>query len=158
MENIFSGSEVVEVGIQIENNGRDFYSTLSGQAQDSGAREMFKYLAGEEEKHIAAFQKILRKASGYQPQGLTSDEYYAYMNALAGEYVFTQKDKGEEIARNIKSDREAVDKGIVFEKDSIIFYEGIKHLVPSNDAKVIDELIIQEKKHLKKLIDLKQKR
>ena len=46
--------------------------------------------------------------------------------------------------------------GIGFEKDSIIFYEGIKKAVPEFDVKIIDALIIQEQDHLKKLSDLKK--
>ena len=121
MGNIFAGSEVVEIGIQIEKNGRDFYNTLSRQLKSSSVREVFKYLAGEEEKHIAMFQKILDTTQKYEPQGQDSDEYYAYMNALASEYIFTQKDTGTEVAKNIKSDIEAINIGIGFEKDSIIF-------------------------------------
>ena len=59
MGNIFAGSEIVELGIQIEKNGRDFYNTLVKQSENSEARDIFGYLAGEEEKHIAVFQEIL---------------------------------------------------------------------------------------------------
>jgi rubrerythrin len=155
MGNILAGSEVVEIGIRIEKNGRDFYNTLTKQSKSSSAAKIFKYLAGEEEKHISVFQNILDKTEKYEPQGLDADQYFEYMNALAREYVFTQKDKGEEIAKKIKSDKEAVDKGIGFEKDSIIFYEGMKKIVPDYDAKIVDDLIAQEKSHLKQLIDLK---
>jgi rubrerythrin len=79
------------------------------------------------------------------------------MNALASEHVFTQKDKGEEAAKAAKSDREAVEKGIGFEKDSIIFYEGTKKVVPEHDRQIIDELIIQEQGHLRQLSELKNK-
>lgn len=157
MGNIFAGSEIVEIGIQIEKNGRDFYNTLVRQSKNPAASGIFKYLAGEEEKHIAIFQNILSKTDKYEPQGLDADQYFAYMNALASEYVFTRKDKGEEIARKIKSDREAVDVGIGFEKDSIIFYEGMKKTVPGYDLKPVDELIAQEQNHLTQLIDLKSR-
>jgi rubrerythrin len=157
MGNIFAGSEIVEIGIQIEKNGRDFYNVLSKQLKNSSAQEIFKYLAEEEGKHIAMFQKILDTTQKYEPQGLDSDEYYAYMNALASEYIFTQKDKGTEVAKNIKSDLEAVNIGIGFEKDSIIFYQGIKKVVPDYDAKIVDALLEQEQGHLRKLIVLKAK-
>jgi rubrerythrin len=88
---------------------------------------------------------------------LDAGQYFAYMNALASEYVFTLKDKGEEIARKIKTDKQAVDMGIGFEKDSIIFYEGMKKSVPDYDLKVVDELIAQEQAHLMQLSDLKTK-
>ncbi|MFH1640761.1 MAG: ferritin family protein [Candidatus Omnitrophota bacterium] len=157
MGNILAGSEIVKLGVQIERNGFDFYSTLVNQSKDEAARGLFQYLAGEEEKHIKVFQGILDKTEKYEPQGLDADDYLAYMSALAGEYVFTQKDKGKEIASKIKSDKEAIDMGIGFEKDSIIFYEGMKKTVPEFDHKILDELIAQEESHLKQLSDMKKK-
>lgn len=156
MGNIFAGSEIVEIGIQIEKNGRDFYNTLTEKAKNTKAKEIFKYLAGEEEKHIKVFQKILEGVEKYEPVESYPGEYFFYMNALASEYVFTQKDKGKEIAKDIKADREAVDLGIGFEKDSIIFYEGMKKVVPEYDLKVVDELIAQEQNHLRQLSELKK--
>ena len=79
MGNIFAGSEIVELGIQIEKNGLDFYNTLSGQAKNEKAKELFGFLAGEEAKHIQVFNKILEKTTKYEPAGLDADEYYAYM-------------------------------------------------------------------------------
>jgi len=156
MGNLFAGSEIVELGVQIEKNGRDFYSALFEQSRSSKAKEVFKFLAGEEEKHITAFQKILEKVVLYEPAESYPGEYFAYMNDLAADYVFTRKDKGKEIAKNIKSDKEAVDVGIKFEKDSIIFYDGMKKVVLENEHKIINELLEQEKTHLVKLSELKK--
>ena len=156
MGNIFAGSEIVELGIQIEKNGRDFYDILAGQSKNQKLKDVFGYLKAEEEKHIVVFQKILEKMENYQPVESYPGEYFAYMNALASNYVFTQKDKGKEIARKIKSDKEGVDMGIGFEKDSILFYEGMKKTVSEHERGTIDELIMQEQKHLKQLLDLKK--
>jgi len=155
MGNIFAGSEIVEIGIQIEKNGRDFYEALAGQSKNPKAQDLFKYLSGQEEKHILVFQKILREVEKYVPTESYSGEYFAYMNALASESVFTQKDKGQELARKVKSDKEALGIGIGAEKDSIIFYEGMKKVAPEYDQKVIDEVIAQEQGHLKQLLELK---
>jgi len=46
--------------------------------------------------------------------------------------------------------------GIGFEKDSIIFYEGMKKAVPEYDLKIVNELIMQEQGHLRILSDLKK--
>ena len=51
---------------------------------------------------------------------------------------------------------EAINMGIGFEKDSIVFYEGMKKVVPEYDLKILDELIAQEQSHLRKLSDLKK--
>ena len=156
MGNIFAGSEIVEIGIQIEKNGRDFYATLAGQSVSPKAREVFGYLAGEEEKHIAVFQKILDKVEKYEPAESYPGEYFAYMSALAQEHIFTQKDKGKAVAQKIKSDIEALETGVGFEKDSIIFYEGMKKVVPEHDHRTIEQLIAQEQNHLLQLLGIKQ--
>jgi len=156
MGNLFAASEMVEVGVQIEKNGRDFYSTLSKQSKSQKAIDIYKYLAGEEEKHIVVFQAILDKIANYEPAQAYPGEYFAYMNALAGDYVFTQKDKGKEIAARVKDDKEAIDLGIGFEKDSILFYEGMKRLVPEYDIKIVDQLIAQEQGHLRQLSEFKK--
>ena len=156
MGNIFLGSEIVEIGIQIEKNGRDYYDTLAKQTKNPEAAKIFKFLAGEEERHIVIFQKILYKTEKYEPIGLDADQYYEYMSTLASEYVFTQKDKGAQLATGIKDDSEAVELGIGHEKDSIIFYEGIKKVVPEYAQTVIGELIAQEEEHLRQLLHLKK--
>ncbi len=156
MGNIFVGSEVVELGIQIENNGRDFYNTLVKQSKNQKAQEVFKFLAGEEEKHIKVFQGILAQTQKFEPQGLDADKYLDYLKSLAGEYIFTQKGKGEEIAQNTKSDKQAIDTAIRFEEDSIVFYAGMKKIVPSYNEKIIEALVMQEEGHLKQLLDMKK--
>ena len=155
MGDIFSGSEIVEIGIRIEKNGRDFYTALAGQSKDIRAQEVFKFLAGEEEKHIKVFQGILEKADSPKGEGQVSDDYFAYMNALASEHVFTKENTGRAIASAIRNDNEALAKAIIFEKESIIFYEGIKKIVPDSERKIIDYLIEQEKGHLKELTEIK---
>jgi len=156
MGNIFVGGEIVEIGIQIENNGRDFYNTLVKQSKDPKAQEVFRFLAGEEEKHIKVFLGILESTQKFAPQGLDAEDYLRYMKVLAKESIFTQKDRGEEIAQNTKSDKEAVGVAIRFEEDSIVFYVGMKKIVPEYDHKVIEALIMQEENHLKQLLDMKK--
>ncbi|MGA2774871.1 MAG: ferritin family protein [Candidatus Omnitrophota bacterium] len=155
MVNIFSGSEIVGIGIQIEKNGRDFYRALDEQSKHKKAKEVFRYLAGEEKKHIKVFEQILSTVENYEPVESYPGEYLSYMKTLAGEYVFTQAGKGSEVAKKIKSEKEAIEKGIGFEKDSIIFYEGMKKVVMGGNVALVDQLIAQEQLHLQKLIELK---
>lgn len=156
MGNLFSGSEIVELGIQIEKNGRDFYNGLIGKSKKDKAKEIFDFLAKEEEKHIIIFQRILNSVQKYEPSESYPGEYFAYMAALAGDYVFTRKNTGSEIAKKVKNDAEAIDLGIRFEKDSVIFYENMTNVVPKDEHKIIDELIMQELGHLRKLYALKK--
>jgi len=155
MPDVFAGREIVEISVQIEKNGMDYYNALIKKTKNMKAKEVFKYLAGEEEKHIIIFKNILDALEKYEPQEVVTDEYFAYMNALASEHVFTIKNKGLDMAGKTKSDKEAIRLGIGFEKDSIIFYEGMKNVVPERDKKTVDAVIEQEKTHLRKLSEIK---
>ncbi|MBI5417681.1 ferritin family protein [Candidatus Poribacteria bacterium] len=155
MGTIFVGIEIIELGIQIEKNGKDFYNTLADNSKNFNAIKAFKYLAEEESKHIDIFQRIYNSLSLDSSSEVYPDEYFAYMNAIASEYVFTQKDKGNEIAKKITNYNDAINMAISFEKDSIVFFEGIKNVVKENEHKIINKLILQEQGHLMKLYEMK---
>ncbi|MDP8259019.1 MAG: ferritin family protein [Candidatus Aadella gelida] len=151
MPNNFSGCEIVELAMQIEKNGKEFYNTLNEEWSSPAIGGIFEYLAGQEEKHIEMFSKIFDGVCGHDPEEAYPEEYDAYMRALAGQYVFTEKNKGEMIAKGVKSLEEGIDLAIGFEKDSILFYEEVKKNVPEISANLVEDIISEEKIHLEKL-------
>jgi len=155
MKKIFSPAEIVEIGIQIEINGKDFYDAAAGKSKNKKAKEIFEYLSGEELKHIEVFRNILGTVKQYHPKEAYPPEYFAFMNSLASSHVFTQKDKGKEAAKKVKNEIEAVDLGIRFEKESIVFYGEMKKIMPKEDMKVLEGLIREEEKHLAELTKIK---
>jgi rubrerythrin len=157
MKNVFSAAEIVELGVRIEKNGRDFYSGIAKSSVNPRAMEVFAYLSEEEEKHIERFEKILAGVKKYEPAEAYTDDYFAYLKALSDEYVFTKEKKGLEMSGSVKTDLRAVEMGIGFEKDSILFYHEMKNLVPEDETGVINKLINEEKEHLKKLERLRKK-
>ncbi|MFH1847555.1 MAG: ferritin family protein [Candidatus Omnitrophota bacterium] len=151
----FSGCEIVELAVQIEQNGKEFYSELIKKTDNSKIAEILGYLAEEENNHIDTMKEISGSMCDYNPPEAYPDEYFAYMKALASQYIFTQKDKGSDIAYNIRGYQEGIDMGIQFEKDSILFYEEMKKLVPEKGKELVGKVILEEKGHLTKLCDLR---
>ena len=96
MDKPYSGTEIIEIGIQIEMNGRDFYNAIIPQFADQKIVEVFQHLAGEEEKHITVFQKILDAVENYEPKEGFSEEIFSYIHLLAGQHVFTEENKGKD--------------------------------------------------------------
>src|SRR3989338_2837362 len=148
MGNIFSASEVIEIGIQIEKNGRDFYNGVAKVSNSPQAVKIFGYLAGEEEKHIGRFKYIMREVKDYEPAEAYPDEYFAYLKVLSEGHIFTKEKTGSNVAETIKTDLHAIEMGMGFEKDSILFYHGIKRVVLEDEEKSIDKLIEEEQSHL----------
>ena len=156
MGNLFSATDIAEIGVQIEKNGKDFYDGVGKLSKNPKAKEVFEFLRGEEEKHIKRFEGLLSQVKKYEPSEAYPGEYFAYLKALSEGYIFTKANKGAEIARVIKSEKEAVDTGIGFEKDSILFYHEMKRFILSGEHKIIDKLIEEEQEHLRKLTDAKK--
>ncbi|MFH1478302.1 MAG: ferritin family protein [Candidatus Omnitrophota bacterium] len=156
MNNIFSGSEVIEMGINIEKNGRDFYNKVSSSSKNKKAKEIFDFLAKEEEKHIERFEVLLNGVEKYEPQGAYSGDYFSYIKALSDEHVFTKKDKGSSLAETVSSDIQAIDMAIGFERDSILFYHEMKRFTLEKEAGIVDKLLDEERAHLTRLLGLRR--
>jgi len=155
-EKRFSGSDIIEIAVEIEKNGYDFYTRLTRQLRDAKAREAFAFMADEEKKHIEDFKNILGAVIKYDPCEAYPQEYFSYLNSIASEYVFTKKDELKERMANIGTDKEAIDFSLGLEKDSILFYEEMKKIVPEKDKALIDSIISQEKGHVEKLWGLRK--
>lgn len=156
MARTFSACEVIELGIQIENNGKEFYAALAEKSDNPKAEEMFKFLSKAEDKHIAVFKDMFDASCEYKPEGAYPDEYFSFMSNLASNYVFTKEGKGTEIAAKASGYQAGIDLGIGFEKDSILFYEEMRKIVPADSTDIIDRIIAEEKKHLGYLYELKE--
>ncbi|HOK41686.1 MAG TPA: ferritin family protein [bacterium] len=158
MGNIFSIKEVIDIAIEIEKNGKNFYHQMLNKVKDEKAQEIFEYLEEEEEKHIKTFEKILmllKSETDIEIDTSTlSDEYYDYLKALSDEHIFT-KQKAIEFEKMAVSDLQAIELAIGMEKDSILFYDEIKKIVKEKERDLVDKIIEQEKTHLYKLTSLK---
>jgi len=154
MGEIFSVSEVLQLAVRIEENGRDFYDILASKAKDERTKSMFLFLSEEEGKHIEDFRKILDEVKNSTPKEAFTDDYFAYIKSLSEKYVFTESGKGRVLAEGIDSEKEALDFAVKIERDSIDFYKNIKKSVPADSLNSLDEIISQEQGHLKKLLSI----
>ncbi len=153
---IFKASEILRIAVQIEKNGLAFYNQIKEKAKNFPLAEVFSFLAHEEEGHIKIFEHLLEEAGDFQPAESYPGEYELYLKAIAGDNIFKKETDLRKMAQDLASDSQAIDLGIGFEKDSIIFYNEIKNFVPKEDAAIIDKVIAEEKEHLLKLFSLKK--
>lgn len=137
-------TELLGIALKIEGAGYSYYSKLSQTSTDK-VKELFNELAGEERVHAQTFEQILK---GYEDKNIAplNEEEYGYAKTYAQEIIFP-KLADEKVPPSFK---DAIKKAIEVEKDSIIFYNEIKSLVPNKEA--IEKIIKEEEKHLKKLI------
>lgn len=157
MGNLFGAREVIEMSIQIEHNGRDFYTAAIAAARSPEAAEIFRLLREEEDDHIRVFEELREQADDYEPPPDEAAQYQEYLKSLAAEHVFTGKKDGAQLGAAITGDAQAVDLATGFEKDSVLFYTGMKKVVPPSGHRVIDRIIEQEKEHIRRLAELRKR-
>ncbi len=126
----FSGNELINIAIGIERRGIAFYDTMTKSTKNATARDAFQHLANMEREHIQIFQNMLAEADKYQIPETHAGEYAAYLQSLVDNAVFTDDFVTSEMATKADTDIEALELAISAEKDSILFYYGMKEIMP----------------------------
>jgi len=156
MNEQFTIQEIVEIAIEIEKNGEVFYRMLSESANIAPLRDLFKNLSEAEKKHKAKFEEILKSVGGYQISEIYyADEYMGYMKAIADEQVFKKDLSAVDVAKSVKSSKEAIDLAIDFEKDSIIFLHEMQDIIDEDEKDTVKKLLNEERDHIRRLSAMK---
>jgi rubrerythrin len=142
----FNANEILQMAEQIERNGADFYRKSCEKIQDPAGRELLLNLAEMEDQHEKTFAALRSKLSAeekaqtvFDPEG----ETVRYLKALADSKVFFEKTIDTDSMEGI------LKEAITAEKDSILFYLGIKDLVPESlGQNRIDAVIKEEMAHI----------
>ena len=153
----FSGSELINIAVDIERRGIAFYDIMAKSTDNAVARDAFQYLADMERMHIHIFQGMLDEVDKYQIPETYTGEYVAYLQALVDSAVFTDDAITSEMATRAGSDIEAMELAIGAEKDSILFYYEMKEILPQQAQSTVTKIIAEEKSHLRQLSELKKK-
>jgi Uncharacterized conserved protein len=145
----FSGDEIIEIALQMEESGKTFYENALSYAKDDKLQDMLKYLAQAEEQHIRTFTQ-LGKQLGYQffPDERYIGEYGDYVKSLVNSHIFKIAEV-EDIISRIKNDQDILRIAIGFEKDSIVIFQEFKNVVNKTGAETLEKLINEERGHIK---------
>ena len=153
----FTGSELINIAIDIERRGIAFYDIMAKSTEDIKARATFQQLADMERQHIQIFQSMLTEADKYQiAEAYNGEEYNAYLQALVDSAVFTDDLATSEMTAQADTDIEAVELAIGAEKDSLLFYYEMKDILPQRAQPAVNKIIEEEKAHLRQLSELKK--
>ena len=156
MASLFTGSQIVELAIQIEKNGEAFYQAAKKVATSEDAKGVFDYLMSEERRHSATFQGLLKGLELTRPPESYEGEWDAYLKTAAAEHMFTDDARAKAVIAQVKSQGQAIEFAIGFEKDSIILFYELGELVQGKNKDIVEKLVNEEKEHLRRLSTLKK--
>ena len=145
----FNADEIFEMAEQIERNGAKYYREAAEAVTNEEDKKFLIELAVMEDDHEVTFADLRKNLSADEKEAVTfdpEDEAAQYLKALADTRVFYQKDI------DLSSMTGILKGAITAEKDSIVFYLGMKDMVGGTRGKDrIDAIIKEEMKHIKLL-------
>jgi rubrerythrin len=148
--------EIVEIGIEKEKKRRDFYSLAAERFSGKKAlADLFTRLRDWEVEHIKKFSRIRDGLSKAQYTESYEGETEAYMDALVDSDLYS-KITPEAFATLVSTPVEALDRGIGFEKDAILFFSQLSRFIDAESREIVDTLIKEEQQHMLYLFNMKK--
>ena len=148
----FNADEVFRMGMDVEKNGEAYYRAAAGRAADPEVAAVLRHLMEEERKHYDIFRALRDELAGGEERPTVSDpedQEHLYLDALVKSRLFSDPEEAERVAASAADGIEALQNALVFEKDTILFFLGMKDLTPQELGRdKIDLLIAEERKHV----------
>jgi len=146
----FNADEVFEMAEQIERNGGKFYRTAAEKFP--AVSKVFLNLAAMEDEHLRTFENMRTELSGTEVEQQVFDpdgQAQMYLRVMAGGHVFDLKtDLAEQLA-GINTPEDVLKMAIGVERDSIVFYVGLKEAVSQRAGKdKVEDIIKEEMSHV----------
>ncbi len=147
--------EVLEMAQRIERNGARFYRKAAEQAASQDLRQTLLKLATDEEDHEKIFAEMAeqlayeeRKVTLFEPVTKIAD----YLATLADSKVFNLSSDFSSQLTGKETPADVLKIAIDKEKDSIVFYLGLRDCVPVQASRdTVDAILRQELGHVNTL-------
>jgi rubrerythrin len=151
----FNIDEVFTMAIKIEENAAAFYRRAAGFHEDDAFVPVMRELADMEDEHKRIFTEMRSQVTDSEKQEQTYDpfnEALLYLNTMADFHGGEGSPSVAEKLNGTETIEEIIRTGLDLEKKSILYYLGLKDLVPARLGKdKIDTIIAEEKNHIVQL-------
>ncbi len=152
----FSIHEVLEQAVQTERVGYQFYTEMAEKFKDNGDLvSLFKTLAAGELKHERAYAGLKELIGEADAEIEGFEEVSLYMRAIVESEFFLGKNKALPSMDHIKTTKEAALFALNFEKETILYFLGIRDVV--SEKGLLDQIIREEQRHVLWLDNLSKK-
>ena len=156
MSNVFNAAEIIDMGIEKEKRRRDFYGRVAKEFKEKDMKKLFGDLYDWEDEHIRKFTEIRDSIADGEITESYQREFTAYIRSLVDDKLYSQVGSSS-FAKNVNTPLDAIQWGIGFEKDAILFFNELIDYMPPHNKDKVNLLINEEKKHIVYLSELRDK-
>ena len=154
---IFRAGDVLGMAVELERQGLSFYQTcLKVAGLDPDIKQVFEFLADQERLHMETFNQMKTRVPDHRLPESYPGEMRSYLDGFVRKRFFYEHETARNDAAGMQNPFETIAFAVEFEKRSISFYENIKATVRASEIGIIDEIIEQERNHIRRLTELKQ--
>jgi rubrerythrin len=148
----FNADEILEMAEKIERNGARFYRKAADLVKDAPVSKLLQDLAVWEDGHERVFATMRADLAYHEREPMVFDpehETSMYLRAMADGHVFDAKVDPADTLTGEESAADILRMAIGQEKDSIVFYTGLKGMISQTAGRErIEEIIKEEMGHI----------
>lgn len=157
MAETYTSKDIVEMAVQAKTKGVELYMALARGSENYHVSNLFAELAKKEEHHKLELKRWLGDLSEGVQEEAYPGESSLYLKALVDENTFNCDKALKQVLETTISEEEALQAGITFEKDFMLFLHDLKKHISSKDEETIDSLLEEEMQHLSEMFQIKDK-
>jgi rubrerythrin len=143
---MFSASEILDLAIQIEENGEHFYRQAMARFSDQSLREMLFWLAEQEKHHRDFFIKMKTSLNDESGKRWAEQLSGAILKTTVSDHLFSMDEVNLDSIQDVKA---LVQIALNLEQDTVMFYEIIASFV--TEPKTLQQfkaIINEEQQHI----------
>jgi len=152
----FNADEIFEMSEEIERNGAKFYRKAAANSPDEKTKQMLLNMAVMEDEHLNTFQQMRKQLSErekgwtiFDPDNLSA----LYLQAMADARGYEGKIAPAKELTGNETPKEIIEIALNSEKESVVFYFGLKGCVPVKAGRdKVEAIIIEELGHITTLL------
>lgn len=160
----FNADEVFQIAEQIERNGMKFYRKAADNASDRKIKQMLLEMADMEAGHLRTFEHMRRHLTRLEKAEAVFDpdnEASLYLQTMADSHGSEGRKSQTEELTGTESIEEILKIALNAEKDSVIYYFGLRSFVPPKAGRdKVEAIIAEEIEHItmlnRKLVSLER--
>jgi rubrerythrin len=150
---MFTALEIFDLAAQIEANGEQFYRHALTRVKRDSFRDLLGWLADQELLHKSAFtgikEKIAREADDAHLD--SSPISREVLSSAMGRHVFSLDELEID---SIRDEKEILEAALLFEEDTILFFEFISPFISDPEAcSVLEKIRLEESNHKRLLLE-----
>ncbi len=148
---MFSIREVMDLAIQIEKNGEQYYRDAVRKVSNPSLKSMLEWLAEQERKHQSWFSERKEKLDTEGEDLEVAEMGSSILQGILGDQSFSLREADVSAIDGLEA---LIQLAVEFEKDSILFYEMIGSFIEDREtSEKLNEIIAEENHHIELLED-----